>query len=127
MDECPVREEGGLQRCSLGGILHEVQDFRGRGSLDKRGMSRQGSDEDPSTLAGGNLSFSGAVISQMLASLEMLEVRKIHTVTMMMGTNDVSLGELRMMMRLPEEVNCLLQVVKNYLDPTIQSALYRTT
>ena len=30
---------------------------------------------------------------QMLASLEMLEMRKINTATMMSGTNDVSRGE----------------------------------
>ena len=56
---------------------------------------------------------------QILVSLEMLQVRKIHTVTMMMGTNDVSRGESRKMTKLPEKVSCLLQEARIYLDPTI--------
>ena len=43
----------------------------------------------------GVLSFSGAAMPQLLASLEMLEVRKLLAVTMMIGTNDVSSGESR--------------------------------
>ena len=54
------------------------------------------------------LSFSGAAVLQILASLEMLEVRKIHMVIMMMGTNSVSRGESRKMMKLAEKVRCLL-------------------
>ena len=38
----------------------------------------------------GILSFSGAAMPQMLASLQMLEMGKIFTVTLMMGTNEVS-------------------------------------
>ena len=56
---------------------------------------------------------------QILASLEMLKKRKIHTVTMIMGTNDVSRGEARKMTRLPEKVSCLLQEMRIYLDPTM--------
>ena len=41
----------------------------------------------------GVLSFSGAATPQMLASLEMLDMVKMYTVTLMMGTNDVSRGE----------------------------------
>ena len=44
----------------------------------------------------------------MLASLEMLEVRKVYTVTLMIGTNKVSRGESRKKMSLPEKVKCLL-------------------
>ena len=36
----------------------------------------------------------------MLASLEMLDMVKMFTVTLMMGTNDVSRGESRKVMRL---------------------------
>ena len=50
----------------------------------------------------GVLSFSGAAMTQMLASLEMLEVRKNHTVTMMIGTNVVSRGEPKKMTMMPE-------------------------
>ena len=48
----------------------------------------------------GVLSFSGAATPQMLASLEMLDMVKMYTVTLMMGTNDVSRGESRKVMRL---------------------------
>ena len=44
----------------------------------------------------------------MLASLEILEVRKIHTVTMMMDTKDVSRDESRKMAQLPEKASYLL-------------------
>ena len=50
--------------------------------------------------AGGILSLSDAAMHQMLASLKMLEMRKIYRVTLMMGTNKVSRGESRKMMRL---------------------------
>ena len=56
---------------------------------------------------------------QMLASLEMLELRKIYTVTLMMATNDVSRDEYRKMMRLPGKVNCILEVLRIYLDPLV--------
>ena len=67
----------------------------------------------------GVLSFPGAAMPQLLASLEMLEVRKIHTVTILMGTNDVSRGDWRKITMLPEKVSCLLQEVWIYLDHTI--------
>ena len=38
----------------------------------------------------GILSFLGAAMPQMLASLQMLEMGKIFTFTLMMGANDVS-------------------------------------
>ena len=38
----------------------------------------------------GVLSFSGAATPQILASLELLDMLKMYTVTLMMGTNDVS-------------------------------------
>ena len=47
------------------------------------------------------------------------EVRKIHTVTMMMGTNYVSRGDFRKMTQWPEKVSCLLQEARIYLDPTV--------
>ena len=49
----------------------------------------------------------------MLASLEMLDMVKIYTVTLMMGTNDVSRGESRKVMRL----SCILEELRIYLDP----------
>ena len=57
----------------------------------------------------GVLNFSGAGTPQMLASLEMLDMVKMFTVTLMMGTNDVSRGESRKVMRLHEKMSCILQ------------------
>ena len=53
----------------------------------------------------GILSFSGAATPQMLASLEMLGMARMQTVTLMMGTNDVSRGESRKVMRLHDKMS----------------------
>ena len=63
------------------------------------------------------LSFSGAAMPQMLASLEMLEMGKAYTVTLMMGTNDVSRGESQKMMRLQDKLSCVLEKLKIHLVP----------
>ena len=67
----------------------------------------------------GVLGFSGAAMPQMLASVEMLEYRKIYMVTLMMGTNNFSRNESRKMMRLPEKVNCILEELRIDLDPLV--------
>ena len=67
----------------------------------------------------GVLSFSGAATPQMLASLEMLDMLKMYTFTLMMGTNDVSRGESRKLMRLHEKLSCNLEKLRIYLDPAI--------
>ena len=67
----------------------------------------------------GILSFSGAATPQMLASLEMLELAKMYTVTLMLGTNDVSRGEQRKVMRLQEKMSCSLEELRISLDPAI--------
>ena len=67
----------------------------------------------------GVLSFSGAATPQMLASLEMVGMEKIYTVTLMMGTNDVSRGELRKVMRLHDEMSCILEELRIQMDPAI--------
>ena len=56
---------------------------------------------------------------RLLASLQMLEMGKIYTVTMMMGTNDVSRGESRKMTRLQDKVSCILEELRIYLEPAI--------
>ena len=63
--------------------------------------------------------FSGAATPQMLASLEMLEMAKTYTVTLMLGTNDGSRGEQRKVMRLQEKMSCILEELRIYLDPAI--------
>ena len=67
----------------------------------------------------GVLSFSGAATPQMLASLEMLDMVKMYTVPLMMGTNDVSRGESRKVMRLHENMSCILEELRIYIDPAI--------
>ena len=55
----------------------------------------------------------------MLASLEMLDMVKMYTVTLMMGTNNVSRGESGKVMRLHEKLSCILEELRIYLDPAI--------
>ena len=56
---------------------------------------------------------------QMLASLEMLEMGKFYTITLMMGTNDVSRGESRKKMRFQDKVSCILEELRVYFDPAV--------
>ena len=49
----------------------------------------------------------------------MLEMGKIYTVSLMMGTNDVSRGESRKMMNLRDKVSCILEELRVYFDPTV--------
>ena len=67
----------------------------------------------------GVLSFSGAAMPQMLVSLEMVGMAKMYTVTLMMGTNDVSRGELRKVMRLHNKMSCILEELRIQMDPAI--------
>ena len=67
----------------------------------------------------GILSFSGAATPQMLASLEMSDMVKMYTVTLMIGTNDVSRGESRKVMRLHEKMSCIFEYMRIYLDLAI--------
>ena len=67
----------------------------------------------------GVLSFSGAATPQMLASLEMLGMARMYTVTLMMGTNDVSRGESRKIMRLHDKMSCILEEPVIQMDPAI--------
>ena len=67
----------------------------------------------------GVLSFSGAAMQQMLASLEMLGMARMYTVTLIMGTNDVSRGESRKVMRLHDKVSRILEELRIQMDPAI--------
>ena len=55
----------------------------------------------------------------MLESLEMVGMAKMYTVTLMMGTNDVSRGELRKVMRLHDKMSCILEELRIQMDPAI--------
>ena len=55
----------------------------------------------------------------MLVSLEMLDMTRIYTVTLMLGTNDVSRGEQRKVRKLQEKMSCILEELRIYLDPAI--------
>ena len=67
----------------------------------------------------GVLSFAGAATPLMIASLEMLDMAKMFTVTLMMGPNDVSRGESRKVIRLQEKMSRILEELRFYLDPAI--------
>ena len=67
----------------------------------------------------GILSFSGAATPQILASLEMLGMARVYTVTSMIGTNDVSRGESRKVMRLHDKLSCILEVLRFQMDPAV--------
>ena len=61
----------------------------------------------------GVLSLSGAATPQMFASLEMLEIGKMYTVTLMIGTNNVSRSESLKMIRLQDKVSCMLEELRS--------------
>ena len=67
----------------------------------------------------GILSVAGAAMSQILASLEMLGMARVYTVTLMIGTNDVSRGESRKVMKLHDKMSCILEELRIQIDPAI--------
>ena len=67
----------------------------------------------------GILSFAGAARPQMLATLEMLGMTKVYTVTLMIGTNDVTRGEARKITRLHDKMSCLLEELRIQMDPIL--------
>ena len=67
----------------------------------------------------GILSFAGAATPQMLATLEMLGMVSAYTVTLMVGTNDVSRGEARKVTRLHDKMSCILEEIRIQMDPAI--------
>ena len=67
----------------------------------------------------GILSFAGAATPQILASLEMLGMARVYTVTLMIGTNDVSRGESRKVMRLHDKMSGILEELLIQMDPAI--------
>ena len=67
----------------------------------------------------GILSFAGAATPQIIASLEMLGIARVYTVTLMIGTNDVSRGESRKVMRLHDKMSCILEELRIQMDPAI--------
>ena len=67
----------------------------------------------------GILNFAGAAMPQLLASLEMLGMARVYTVTVMIGTNDVSRGESRKVMSLHDKMSCILEELRVQMDPAI--------
>ena len=67
----------------------------------------------------GILSFAGAATPQMLATLELLGMARVYTVTLMIGTNDVSRGEARKVARLHDKMSCILEELRIQMDPAI--------
>ena len=67
----------------------------------------------------GILSFAGAATPHILATLEMLGMTKVYTVTLMIGTNDVSRGEARKVTRLHDKMSCILEELRIQMDPIL--------
>ena len=67
----------------------------------------------------GILSFAGAASPQILATLDMLGMTKVYTVTLMIGTNDASRGEPRKVTRLHDKMCCLLEELRIQMDPIL--------
>ena len=67
----------------------------------------------------GILSFAGAATPQMLATLEMLGMARVYSVTLMIGTNDVSRGKARKVARLHDKMSCILEELRIQMDPAI--------
>ena len=65
------------------------------------------------------MSFAGAATPQILATLEMLGMTKVYTVTLMIGTNDVSRGEASKVTRLHDKMSCLLEELRIQMDPIL--------
>ena len=55
----------------------------------------------------------------MLATLEMLGMARVYTMTLMIGTNDVSRGEARKVARLHDKMSCNLEELRIQMDPAI--------
>ena len=67
----------------------------------------------------GILSFAGAATPLMVATLEMLAMARVYTVTLMIGTNDVSRGEASKVTRLHDKMSCILEELRIQMDPAI--------
>ena len=67
----------------------------------------------------GVMSFSGAATPQMLTSLEMLGMARMYTVTLMMGTNDLSRGESRKVMTLHDKTSWILEELRIQMDSAL--------
>ena len=67
----------------------------------------------------GILSFAGAATPQILATLEMIGTARVYTVTLMVGTNDVSRGEARKVTRLHDKMSCILEELRIKMDPVL--------
>ena len=93
----------------MGRVLRTAEITRRHSALDHRGQSRPGLDEDPGPLAGGSLEFLGRSDAPDVGVPGDAGDGEISTVTLMMGTNDVSRGESRKMMRLQDKVSCILE------------------
>ena len=67
----------------------------------------------------GILSFAGAATPQILATLEMLGMARVYTVTLMIGTNDVSRREPRKVMSLHDKMSCILEELRIQMNPVL--------
>ena len=83
--------------------------YRMVSSPDHRRQLDTGADADPVTLAGWSLELFWSSETADVGVLEMLDMVKMYTAALIMGTNDVSRGESRKVMRFHEKMSCFPQ------------------
>ena len=84
-------------------VLRTTESTRRHDSLENRGQSRPGLDKDPGPLASGSLEFLGRNDAPDVGVPADAGDTELYTVTLMMGTNEVSRGESRKMTRLQDK------------------------
>ena len=89
------REAFQLRLRHLGRILRATENTRRYSAFDSRGQSRPGLDEDPGPLACGGLEFLWRSNIPDVGVQRDASVGEFYTVTLMMGTNDVSNGRVK--------------------------------
>ena len=119
LDHGLAGEKGLLPRRVMGRVLRTAENTGGCSPLNHRGSLIRVLTRIQSHWQTGFLSFSGAATPQILASLEILDMVKMYAVTLMMGTNDVSRGESRKVLRLHEKISCILEELRIQMDPAI--------
>ena len=105
-------QKGLLPRRSLGGVPHTATCARRCSPLIKGDSLLRVLTRIQSHWQTGILSFAGAATPQILATLEVLGMSRVYTVTLMIGTNDVSREGPRKVMRLHDKMSCILEELR---------------
>ena len=105
----------------MGRVLRAAENIRRHSALDYRRQSLPGLDKDPGPLASGSLEYLGRSDAPDVEVPGDTRDGEIYTVTLMMGTIDVSRGESRKMIRLQDKVSCILEELRIYLKPAVRT------